>query len=137
MTDEIRVRRDSIGYDGRAKHDRPFIVYVGEHLLKDAKNRPRRFSSHAKAAEAARAWLVSMSQALPHPTKKKTPPTQLDRDIREAMFVSDAEIETFLETLDVTRDPEDQGMVDDAYSALMGDDKARERLTAIIREGRS
>lgn len=46
---------------------------------------------------------------------------------------SDAEIEGFLETLDVTRDPEDQGMVDDAYAALMGDDKARERLSAIIR----
>jgi hypothetical protein len=71
------------------------------------------------------------------PTKKRA--AQLDREIRDALskrgqLASDQQIEEFLETLDVTLRPDDQGLVDDSYSALMGDYKARERLTAIIED---
>jgi hypothetical protein len=71
------------------------------------------------------------------PTKKRA--AQLDREIRDALskrgqLASDQQIEEFLETLDVTLRPDDQGLVDDSYSALTGDYKARERLTAIIED---
>lgn len=71
-----------------------------------------------------------------HRAKKKSA-AQLDREIHAALstrLASDQQIEEFLETLDVTLRPDDQGMVNDSYRALAGDYKARERLTAIIED---
>jgi hypothetical protein len=108
----------------------------------DAGYHPRCIPSKHSAKKHLDNWLNdhgyrhSHEPAMPTRSKRRKPASQLDQEIRESMLVSDAEIEAFLKTLDVIRDPEDQGLVDDVYSALIGNDKARVRLTAIIRPAR-
>lgn len=60
--DMIRVVTDSIGSTGRAVRDRKLVVYVGNHTLKDARGRQRRFAFPSAADRAAREFIAEHNQ---------------------------------------------------------------------------
>jgi len=59
----IRVTNASIGANGRAVRDRPFVVYIHGHLtLKDKRGSQRRFASRGAAYKAAREYIAEHNQ---------------------------------------------------------------------------
>lgn len=64
--DMIRVTNSSIGKNGRMVRDRPHQAFVGHVMLKDARGRPRRFSSRSKATKAAKLFIANYNQETIH-----------------------------------------------------------------------
>ncbi len=60
--DMIRITTYSIGATGRAVRDRKLVVFVGNHMLKDARGRQRRFAFPRTARAAARAFIAEHNQ---------------------------------------------------------------------------
>jgi hypothetical protein len=60
--DMIRVTNSSIGMDGHVVRDRPHQAFIGHHMLKDARGRPRRFSSRSAATKAAKLFITEHNQ---------------------------------------------------------------------------
>jgi hypothetical protein len=59
--DMIRISTHTLGARG-AVRDRPLVVYVGHHMLKDARGRQRRFTRRSTAFAAAKVFIAEHNQ---------------------------------------------------------------------------
>ncbi len=60
--DMIRIVKCSIGANGHAVRGRNLVVFIDDHMLKDARGRWRRFERQGAARAAARKYIVEQNQ---------------------------------------------------------------------------